>query len=487
MMSSQKLPRFTRSRVMSRGKQKGNGIFGFANNDSHHGKTDARYRYKYKKKGRNPKNSNMNACDNNDNDDNDDVTVPIIDLMHSDHDSIVQQIATACGTIGFFHVVNHGISIDLINDFRHQCKRFFTAFPNKDQYRRNENNSRGYFDNEYTKQRLDWKYALDVGVPGSRDWDIQPDDDVRNRCLDGYNQLPSEEVLPNYRSTVISYFDACAKLSHRIATLMTEGILLYLQRNQTRDNTNLQQLGQNIVDDLYKNHTSYLRMNYYPPCPDDIILQESQNHNGTPPLGISPHRDAGFLTILLQDDDCYSLQVPKYTSSLPPNDQNSSATGNRIEEWRTVIPIPDGLTINTGDMAQIWSNGIYKAPLHRVLTHPNKERYSAPFFYNPGYSTWIQPVGYQQQSDSIPPSINENNQQWMYHPCLWGYFRAIRFAGDVIDLGVEIQVEDFLFHRDESKVNHRHIEQQKLFFQQVQFDEPFSVHQFRQLFNYEKS
>ena len=38
MMSSQKLPRFTRSRVMSGGKQKGNGIFGFANNDSHHGK-----------------------------------------------------------------------------------------------------------------------------------------------------------------------------------------------------------------------------------------------------------------------------------------------------------------------------------------------------------------------------------------------------------------------------------------------------------------
>ena len=116
---------------------------------------------------------------------NDDIIVPIIDLLHTDHNTIVQQIATACGTIGFFHVIHHGISTDLIQDFRCQSKQYFTQFPNKDQYRRNENNSRGYFDNEYTKQRLDWKYALDVGVPGSRDWNVQPDNDVRNRCLDG--------------------------------------------------------------------------------------------------------------------------------------------------------------------------------------------------------------------------------------------------------------------------------------------------------------
>jgi isopenicillin N synthase-like dioxygenase len=417
-----------------------------------------------------------------------DSAVPIIDLLHTDHDSIVQQIASACGTIGFFHVINHGISTDMIQDFRYHCKQFFTNFPNKDKYRRNENNSRGYFDNEYTKQRLDWKYALDVGVPGSRDWDIQPDNDERNRCLDGYNQLPNDEELPNFRSAVISYFDACANLSHRIATLMTEGILLYLQ-NETSAKNDLQQLGQDIIDDLYRNHTSYLRMNYYPPCPDDIILQESKNHNGTPPLGISPHRDAGFLTILLQDDDCYSLQVPKYTCLSSPDNQNSNASSDEIDEWRTVIPVPGGLTINTGDMAQIWSNGIYKAPLHRVLTHPSKERFSAPFFYNPGYSAWIQPIGCKQNavSTSVPPLVKDNVEQLMYHPCLWGYFRAIRFAGDVTDLGVEIQVEDFLIQHIGSNTKHCHIEQQHKFINEIQFDEPFSVHHFRQLFANEKN
>ena len=449
--------------------------------------------------------SNVNNRNDDDDDDDDDdvhldVDVPVIDLMHSDHDTIVQQIATACGTMGFFHVVNHGISIDLIQDFRAQCRQYFIHFPNKDQYRRNENNSRGYFDNEYTKQRLDWKCALDVGVPGSRDWNVLPDDDIRNRCLDGYNQLPTDEELPNFRSTVVSYFDACAKLSHRIATLMTEGILLHYRQNLptgTFDGDQQQdKKGQDIVDDLYRNHTSYLRMNYYAPCPDDIRQQESKNHNGTPPLGISPHRDAGFLTILLQDDDCYSLQVPKYIPSLSSS-PTSNENFNDITEWRTVIPIPGGLTINTGDMAQIWSNGIYKAPLHRVLTHPNKERYSAPFFYNPGYRTWIQPIGSTLDdiraytSSGIPPAIHDHNSQQLvlnYHPCLWGYFRAIRFAGDVSDLGVEIQVEDFLIKGSDHNNNHhhRHVEQQQIFLNQVPFHEPFSVHQFRQLFGDKK-
>jgi hypothetical protein len=271
---------------------------------------------------------------------------------------------------------------------------------------------------------------------------------------------------------------------------MSEGIILYLQ-NQVSDKDELQQLGQDIVDDLYRNHTSYLRMNYYPPCPDNILLQETQNHNGIPPLGISPHRDAGFLTILLQDDGCYSLQVPKYISKFSSDDRQSMSAPDTIDEWRTVIPIPGGLTINTGDMAQIWSNGVYKAPLHRVLTHPNKARYSAPFFYNPGYNTWIQPIGSKVNtvSANIPPSVNDSNRQWLlYHPCLWGYFRAIRFAGDVTDLGVEIQVEDFLIQRDRAKLKHQHhhIKQQSIFVEKVQFDQPFSVYQFRELFLQEK-
>ena len=92
-------------------------------------------------------------------------------------------------------------------------------------------------------------------------------------------------------------------------------------------------------------------------------------------------------------------------------------------------PEPDALTINTGDMAQIYSNNRYHAPEHRVLTNPLKPRYSAPFFYNPAYAAAVAPL----------PSLGAAQ----FDELVWGYFRAQRFAGDFADYGTEIQISDF--------------------------------------------
>jgi isopenicillin N synthase-like dioxygenase len=366
-------------------------------------------------------------------------------LDQTDEAALVAEIAEACSTAGFFQVINHGIDQE-IDEFRECCRQYFTELPSdiKERHRRSGTNARGYFDNEFTKQRRDWKQALDVGVPGSRDWNV-PDNDPRNSCLDGFNYLPTDEELPGFREVVVKYYQACADLSHRLAVLMTAGILQ--QDTQTIES------GNEMVEDLRKSHTSYLRMNYYPKCPQEESANEEKK-DGSPPLGISPHRDAGFLTVLLQDDDCHSLQV------------------GMEDSWHTVVPVPGALTINTGDMAQIWSNGRYKAPLHRVLTNPESVRYSAPFFYNPGYGTYIEPV--------VAPA--------RYHPCLWGYFRAVRFAGDLTDLGVEIQVEDFEIRNDEEKEERlsssnktTHLQKQEVFAEKARFDEPFSVESFRYL------
>jgi isopenicillin N synthase-like dioxygenase len=373
--------------------------------------------------------------------------VPVIDLLHTDHDTLVPQIAAACRTPGFFQVLQHGIDPELIVAFRAQCRAYFTTLdPSvRERSRRHEHNARGFFDKELTQQRRDWKYALDVGRPGSRSWD-RPDDDPANGCLDGYNQFPTESELPGFRDTVISYFEACAGLAHRLTVLMTEGI------HSARSGSAAQE-GFDIVTELQQHHTSYLRLNYYPPCP-------AQEDGAPPPLGISPHRDAGFLTVLLQDDDCHSLQVPLRD---PPT----------VAEWRTVVPIPGALTINTGDMAQIWSQGRYRAPWHRVRTHGRQARYSAPFFYNPGYHTWLPPL--PLPATMPPPPAEEEEEAPRYHPCLWGYFRAVRFAGDLTDLGVEIQVQDFLCTTPSP-----HQARQQWFAEQVRVDEPFSVERFRQ-------
>ena len=90
------------------------------------------------------------------------------------------------------------------------------------------------------------------------------------------------------------------------------------------------------------------------------------------------------------------------------------------------------LTINIGDIVQVWSNDRYRAPLHRVLANSSHPRYSAPFFLNPNYQAMYAPL----------PSALEGRAP-LYHPINWGEFRAGRAAGDYADVGDEIQISDF--------------------------------------------
>ena len=395
---------------------------------------------------------------------------PIMDLSRPEAE-VTAQIAQACSTWGFFQVINHGVPLHLVDEFKSESQKFFDL-PRKDKLalKRNARNARGYFDDELTKQRRDWKEAIDIGMPGSRNWSIK-DDDVSNGCLDGFNRFPPEDLLPNYRPTVVKYFTACQELSHRISILMANGLGVQVE-SEWDDNGDEKKSGEEgkaeeggttddedagMIATLREQHTSYLRTNFYPPfIPGETALSDSEQ---PPPLGISPHKDAGFVTVLVQDDDCHSLQVAQFENG----DESLDPT------WRTVHPVPGAFTINTGDMAMIWSNGRYRAPLHRVLT-ATATRISAPFFYNPGFAQIVRPAA----------SLKEKP---MYHPCSWGYFRAVRFAGDFTDIGVEIQITDFLCkeeQREESEGS-PHLRRQEAFLRGVDFAVPFDIDQFRAL------
>lgn len=51
--------------------------------------------------------------------------VPVIDLSTDDETLIAKKIDEACSTFGFFQVVSHGISQQLIDDFREQMCLYF--------------------------------------------------------------------------------------------------------------------------------------------------------------------------------------------------------------------------------------------------------------------------------------------------------------------------------------------------------------------------
>eukprot|EP00959_Pyramimonas_sp_CCMP1952_P128392 2684651-Pyramimonas_sp.AAC.1 len=77
----------------------------------------------------------------------------------------LKTIGESCAKWGFFHVVGHGVSEDLIQAFLDNSTSFF-GLPKEEKYRikRTATNSRGYFDDELTKQKQDWKEAIDIGA-----------------------------------------------------------------------------------------------------------------------------------------------------------------------------------------------------------------------------------------------------------------------------------------------------------------------------------
>jgi isopenicillin N synthase-like dioxygenase len=326
------------------------------------------------------------------------------DLSSEAMQATLTEIKEAMIKWGFFYIQNFGIGDDILRELKQQSVDFFNS-PAKYSIRRALNNSRGFADDEYTKQLMDNKEIFDMGhVPNPS----LPSNHQDNIVLDGHNQWP-ESHTTSFRNIVESYYENCAKLSRRLLALIA--------RNLLNDSDN-------VVSKAFDQHTSLFRLNYYPISNDSYDLINSDgNSEHTTKLGISRHTDAGVLTLLLQDQA--GLEV-----------YSGSKEDNHDGIWVPVDPVPNTLTVNVGDMLQVWSNGLFKAAEHRVRRSTTDVRYTAAFFLNPSYDTVVGPLHIRDQERS------------RYRPIQWGYFRRQRFLGDYADFGKEIQIEDFII-RDE--------------------------------------
>jgi len=103
-----------------------------------------------------------------------------------------------------------------------------------------------------------------------------------------------------------------------------------------------------------------LRVIGYPPLPSD--------DQG---LSCGTHKDYGCLTFLWTDPTRNALQV--FLQRQFPAVENPSVVtfqgGVRVEEgiWVNVDPIPGCIVCNIGEMWEVWTNGLYKSAIHRVI------------------------------------------------------------------------------------------------------------------------
>jgi isopenicillin N synthase-like dioxygenase len=121
--------------------------------------------------------------------------------------------------------------------------------------------------------------------------------------------------------------------------------------------------------------TPLFRIFRYPPHPD----------GDTATWGVGEHTDYGLLTLLATDGTA-GLEVKSHG------------------EWIAAPPDADLVICNLGDMLDRLTGGRYRSNPHRVRNHEGNDRYSLPFFLDPGWDASIEPLvfddDWQQPADA---------------------------------------------------------------------------------------
>lgn len=314
--------------------------------------------------------------------------VPVIDMREINEQQTRCLIDFACRKWGFFHVIGHDIDSSEIAALQDQMRRFFAqASVEKRAIMRTLDNPWGFYDQELTKNTRDWKEVFDFGPAFNAD------------AAGDVMMAPRWPAnMPAFRAAIETYYQSCERVAFRLLGAISN---------------NLGMPGGHLSQWFTGNHSSFLRLNYYPVCPDPETpsgaTEPVKGH-----LGLNRHTDAGALTLLLQDRQP-GLQVFK------------------DGRWLPVSPIEGALTVNIGDIVQVWSNDQYPAAVHRVLANPSAERFSVPFFFNPRYDTHYRPL----------PSTVDLHRPQRYSDINWGEFRRLRAEGDYADCGEEIQISHY--------------------------------------------
>lgn len=303
-------------------------------------------------------------------------SVPVIDIKQLNRPDRLAELDTACREWGFFQVINHGIPQSAIDKVMKETQAFFAQpLAAKRRISRTHDNPWGFFDRELTRNVRDLKQVYDFGPADGKA--IKP-------------QWP--RGMPEFRNAIHGYYRHTERLAYRLLAAISTNLGMapgFLSRGFGRD------------------HTSFLRLNYYP-----VALTPSSSSDGH--LGVGQHTDAGALTLLLQDEQP-GLEVFKDS------------------RWHLIEPRADSLVINIGDIVQVWSNDQYFAALHRVIASAEKSRFSIPFFLSPEYRTCYAPV----------PTMITEDRPARYKEINWGEFRKRRADGDFADYGEEVQIEQY--------------------------------------------
>ena len=288
--------------------------------------------------------------------------LPVLDIsgFRSDPDgpagaAFVEALRDALHGIGAIYLAGHGVPDDLIARVRRVAEEFF-ALPEAERLAIENVNSpqfRGYtrLGTEHTNGRRDLRDQVDVGREQPAP-EIGPDEPAWLR-LRGPNLWP--EGLPEFRAAVSEYNAAVEEAGHALMRAVA------LALGQAADHFDAMVAPPEVLTKIIR----------YPAPSEDLSGDQ----------GVGAHTDAGFLTLLQQQDGVGGFEA--------------EVDGR----WVAVPALPGSFVVNIGELLQLVSSGYFRATPHRVVSPPKGvQRISIAYFFNPSFEATVAPV-------TLPPAL----------------------------------------------------------------------------------
>ncbi|PIA54905.1 hypothetical protein AQUCO_00901070v1 [Aquilegia coerulea] len=279
------------------------------------------------------------------------IKLPVIDfaeMQGPNRSQVVKSLAKACEEFGFFQVINHGIPHDILHELEDVVRRFF-EMPFEE---------RAKFMSTDMRAPVRYGTSFNQNKDGVFCWR----DFLKLTCH------PLSEVLPSWPSSPVDFRQAMllySKQTNMMFQTLMNAVLESLGLDSTTENDDEEDILKQCEEG-----SQLMVANCYPSCPEPDLT-----------LGMPPHSDYGFLTLLLQ----------------------GKAEGLQIQhkgKWLIVKPLANSFVVNVGDHLEIFSNGRYKSVLHRVLVNSARTRISVASLHSLSFSTTVRPS---------PKLINEEN------------------------------------------------------------------------------
>lgn len=285
---------------------------------------------------------------------------------------VASEIEAACADTGFFTIVGHGVSLDLLDRTRAAAAAFFAAdeTTKKAVLRPPEKISRGW------NPPADRSLANTLGEETPPDlqeaWAMgSPDTGQTPYYTEGAGEKIFAEnkwpAVPGFRETLEQYYGEMTKLSNT----MMQGFALALG------------LREDFFADKADRPGSIVRLVRYP-------AQHEAPRTGQ--LRAGAHSDYGSFTFVRGDNVPGGLQV-------------SDGDGG----WHDVEAPEGGFVCNIGDTMQLWTGGRFRSTLHRVVNPPagavREDRISLVYFHLPNHDAVLGGIDAQ---DNAAPSFAEH-------------------------------------------------------------------------------